>query len=79
MKSKIAVRAAARLGQELVSSNSRLMVAKNDPAAAVRESVATLRALEECAARLPLDELREAQSRRDAMAVQRIVRIALFG
>lgn len=79
MKSKIAVRAAARLGQELVSSNSHLMVTKNDPAAAVRESVATLRALEERAARLPLEELREAQFRHDAMAVQRIVRTALFG
>ncbi|MFI5556605.1 hypothetical protein [Streptomyces sp. NPDC051738] len=54
------------------------MVAKNDPAAAVRESVATLRALEERAARLPLDELREAQFRHDAMAVQRIVRTAPF-
>jgi hypothetical protein len=38
-----------------------------------RESVATLRALEERAARLPLDELREAQFRHDAMAVERIV------
>jgi hypothetical protein len=33
----------------------------------------TLRALEERAARLPLDELREAQFRHDAMAVERIV------
>ncbi|MGP3968053.1 hypothetical protein [Streptomyces sp. 6N223] len=46
---------------------------REDPAAAVRESVATLRALEERAARLPLDELREAQFRHDAMAVERIV------
>jgi hypothetical protein len=35
MKSKIAVWTAARLDQELVSSNSRLMVAKNDSASAL--------------------------------------------
>jgi hypothetical protein len=37
MKSKIAVRAAARLGQGRVSSNSRLMVAKNGPASALSQ------------------------------------------
>jgi hypothetical protein len=37
MKSKIAVRAAARLGQELVSSSSLLMVAKNDSASALSQ------------------------------------------
>ncbi|RKN39738.1 sugar phosphate isomerase/epimerase family protein [Streptomyces hoynatensis] len=52
---------------------------REDPADAVRESVATLRALEERAARLPLDELRAAQERHDAMAAQRLVRTALFG
>lgn len=52
---------------------------REDPAAAVRESVATLRALEAAAARLPLDELREVQGRHDAMAAQRLVRAALFG
>ena len=65
---------------ELVLSNSRLMVAKNGPAAAVGESVATPRTLDERAARLPVvDELRDARFRHDAMAVQRIVRTALFG
>ncbi|MEU1408846.1 hypothetical protein ABZ471_42400 [Streptomyces sp. NPDC005728] len=39
MKSKIAVRAAARLGQGLVPSNSRLMVAKNDSASALAFTV----------------------------------------
>ncbi|MDX3452673.1 TIM barrel protein [Streptomyces sp. ME02-8801-2C] len=52
---------------------------REDPADAVRESVATLRALEDKAARLPLPELRAAQSAHDAMAVQRIVRTALLG
>lgn len=37
MKSKIAVRAAARLGQALVSSSSRLMVAKSDSASALSQ------------------------------------------
>jgi hypothetical protein len=37
MKSKIAVRAAARLGQAMVPSNSRLMVAKNDSASALSQ------------------------------------------
>ncbi|MDX3798259.1 sugar phosphate isomerase/epimerase family protein [Streptomyces sp. AK04-3B] len=46
---------------------------------AVRESVATLRALDDKAARLPLEELRAAQAAHDAMAVQRIVRTALLG
>jgi xylose isomerase len=52
---------------------------REDPADAVRESIATLRRLEDCAARLPLDELHEAQSRHDAMAAQRIVRTTLLG
>ncbi|MGW2051345.1 sugar phosphate isomerase/epimerase family protein [Streptomyces sp. NPDC001858] len=52
---------------------------REDPGDAVRESIATLRALEERAGRLDLDALREAQSRHDAMAAQRIVRTALLG
>ncbi|MEU9456653.1 TIM barrel protein [Streptomyces sp. NPDC048277] len=52
---------------------------REDPGDAVRESVATLRALEDKAALLPLEELRAAQAAHDAMAVQRIVRTALLG
>ncbi|MCG7209620.1 sugar phosphate isomerase/epimerase family protein [Streptomyces arenae] len=52
---------------------------REDPREAVRESVATLRALDEKAARLPLDELRAAQAAHDAMAVQRIIRRSLLG
>ncbi|AXG77680.1 sugar phosphate isomerase/epimerase [Streptomyces paludis] len=52
---------------------------REDPGEAVRESVATLRSLEDAAARLPLDALHAAQSRHDAMAVQRLVRTALLG
>ncbi|MFK4267078.1 sugar phosphate isomerase/epimerase family protein [Streptomyces milbemycinicus] len=52
---------------------------REDPGDAVRESVATLRALEAKATALPLDELRAAQAAHDAMAVQRIVRAALLG
>ncbi|GAB2909707.1 sugar phosphate isomerase/epimerase family protein [Streptomyces mayteni] len=52
---------------------------REDPGDAVRESVATLRTLEERAARLPLDELRAAQAAHDAMTAQRLVRTALFG
>ncbi|MFF0670019.1 sugar phosphate isomerase/epimerase family protein [Streptomyces tendae] len=52
---------------------------REDPRDAVRESVAALRALDERAALLPLDELRAAQERHDAMAAQRIVRTALLG
>lgn len=52
---------------------------REDPGDAVRESVATLRALETKAAALPLDALRAAQEAHDAMAVQRIVRTALLG
>ncbi|MGX1274880.1 hypothetical protein RKD18_008074 [Streptomyces phaeoluteigriseus] len=37
MKSKIALRAAARLGREVASSNSLLMVAKNDSASALSQ------------------------------------------
>jgi xylose isomerase len=51
---------------------------REDAGEAVRESVASLRALEERAARLDLEQLRDAQSRHDAMAAQRIVRTALF-
>ncbi|MET8976410.1 TIM barrel protein [Streptomyces sp. NPDC004539] len=52
---------------------------REDPRRAVAESVATLRALEDKAAALPLGELRAAQSAHDAMTVQRIVRRALLG
>lgn len=52
---------------------------REDSADAVRESVHTLRALEECAARLPIDDLTAAQRAHDAMAAQRIVRTALLG
>ncbi len=45
---------------------------------AVRESIETLRKLEDIAGTLPLDELRAAQERHDAMAVTRIVRGALL-
>lgn len=51
---------------------------REDSGEAVRESVASLRALEDRAARLDLEQLRDAQSRHDAMAAQRIVRAALF-
>jgi xylose isomerase len=52
---------------------------REDCVAAVRESVATLRKLEECAARLPVAELQAAQAAHDAMAAQRLVRNALLG
>ncbi|WP_198655131.1 sugar phosphate isomerase/epimerase family protein [Streptomyces geranii] len=52
---------------------------REDAGEAVRESVATLRALEAKAELLPLDALRAAQAAHDAMAVQRIVRTALLG
>ncbi|GAA1550927.1 hypothetical protein GCM10009789_00850 [Kribbella sancticallisti] len=46
---------------------------------AVRESIEALRALEDRAAGLDLEQLRAAQSGHDAMAAQRVVRTALFG
>ncbi|MFE0418278.1 hypothetical protein [Streptomyces tendae] len=52
---------------------------REDPRDALRESVAALRALDERAALLPLDELRAARERHDAMTAQRIVRTALLG
>ncbi|WP_327699163.1 sugar phosphate isomerase/epimerase family protein [Streptomyces sp. NBC_00459] len=51
---------------------------REDPGEAVRESVATIRALENKAARIPLDRLREAQAAHDAMTAQRLVRAALL-
>ncbi|HWM59757.1 MAG TPA: TIM barrel protein [Pseudonocardia sp.] len=45
---------------------------------AVTESVETLKRLEAIAAALPMDELRAAQDRHDAMAATRIVRTALL-
>jgi xylose isomerase len=51
---------------------------REDAGEAVRESVAALRELEKRAAGLDLDRLRDAQSRHDAMAAQRVVRTALF-
>jgi xylose isomerase len=52
---------------------------REDPTDAVRESVQTLQRLEQIAESLPLDELRAAQDRQDAMAATRIVRTALLG
>lgn len=51
---------------------------REDPNDAVRESIETLRSLERIAETLPLDELRAAQERHDAMAVTRLVRGALL-
>ncbi|MDT0317911.1 sugar phosphate isomerase/epimerase family protein [Streptomyces millisiae] len=52
---------------------------REDPTDAVRESVATLRALEDRASHLDLDRLRAAQADHDAMTAQRLVRAALLG
>lgn len=52
---------------------------REQPDAAVRESVENLRRLEQIAERLPLQELRAAQERHDAMAVSRLVRKTLLG
>ena len=51
---------------------------REDPTHAVRESIETLRRLEEIANSLPLDALAAAQARHDSMAVTRIVREALL-
>jgi xylose isomerase len=52
---------------------------REDPREAAKESMATLRLLEGAAARMDTEALAEAQGRHDAMAVQRLVRSALFG
>ncbi|MCX5095813.1 sugar phosphate isomerase/epimerase [Streptomyces sp. NBC_00365] len=52
---------------------------REDPREAVRESVAAIRALDDRAAGILLDELRAAQANHDAMAAQCIVRTALYG
>lgn len=51
---------------------------REDPVEAVRQSIATLRLLEQAAARLDPGALAEAQARHDAMAVQRLIRSALL-
>lgn len=52
---------------------------REDRIEAVRQSVASIRRLEECVDRLPIEELEEIQSRHDAMAAQALVRKALIG
>jgi xylose isomerase len=52
---------------------------REDPREAVKESTTTLRLLEAAAARIDPQALAAAQSGHDAMAVQRLVRTALFG
>ena len=52
---------------------------REDRTAAVRESIETLRRLEERASQIDAQELADAQGRHDAMAVQSIMRKTLLG
>lgn len=52
---------------------------REQPGAAVRESIDTLNQLAEAADRLPADQLRAVHDSHDAMAATRLVRAALFG
>jgi xylose isomerase len=52
---------------------------REDRTAAVQESIETLRRLEERATQIDAQELADAQSRHDAMAVQSIMRKTLLG